>query len=58
MKSPTDTQTQELKLDGQPIIDFDEHEAWPMPKANPTPQTPKDRITEPFKKWLEKLSTS
>lgn len=51
MKQADDTQTQELKLDGQPIIDFDEHEAWPMPK----PVEPQFPPTSVIREWIERL---
>lgn len=55
MKTKNDDQTPDLLPDGLPAFDLDPAYPWPMPKAaDRTPAAARQRVLEPFKRWLER----
>ena len=62
MKDDRDTQTQELPTLGvgnPAVFELDERAPWPMPKPDAgNPASARDKVLEPFKRWLERVATS
>ncbi len=59
MKTQADTQTRELSEfapPAQPAVEFDERAPWPKPEPKNVTRVAKDKLAEPFKRWLARMA--